>query len=403
MTTIIQGWCCVILCAVSIAPLSAQQVRKTMLRLPDTGQTGDYSTVPGEDADHPSMPMGFVPMGAVVRDTVTGLMWQRGDGGEMTWAQAKRYCDTLTLGGFTDWRLPSGHEAFSIHELSHGNPALPDVFERTQAEYWWSSDTLKTDGRRIWCTNAGGGIGPHPMTETISAGGTKRFHVRAVRDVTQPMMIPSQFTENTDETIIDHLTERTWMQFCVPGTYTWEQSLRIADTLSHGGYNDWRLPNIKELQSLSIRSMTTPTFDIRYFPCIMPTGSYWSSTTLVNKTLTQAWLMQTDLGIATYAEKSTKQGVMLVRGGDRLVSVDDEQRASADGDGGFIAFPNPTYSLVHVGMTYESVRVFTSTGVEVLTATSADVIDLSNLASGVYLITCSTSQRRTNTFTVRKY
>ena len=383
-----------------IVPVHAQQVRKTMLRLPDTGQTGDYSTAPGEDSDHRSMPMGFAVMGPVLRDTVTGLMWQRGDGGEMSWEQAKRYCDTLSLGGYTDWRLPSGHEAFSIHELSHGNPALPDAFERTQAEYWWSIDTLKTDGRRIWCTNAGGGIGPHPMTETISAGGTKRFHVRAVRDVTQPTLLPSQFTEGGDETIADHLTERTWMQYCVPGTYTWEQALRIADTLSHAGHSDWRLPNIKELQSLSMRTMTTPTIDIRYFPCIMPTGSYWSSTTLVNKTLTQAWIVQTDLGTATYAEKATKQGVLLVRGGDRVVSVSDDQIGV---DQRVFAFPNPTHALVHMGATYTVVRVYSSAGDEVLATPSTDSIDLSGVASGVYLITCSTSVGTTLTFTVRKY
>jgi hypothetical protein len=384
-------------------PAHAQQIRKTMLRLPDTGQNHNFTPLAGEDSDHPSMPMGFVVQSGTVRDTVTGLMWQQVDGGEMTWAQARAYCDTLTLGGFSDWRLPIGHELFSIHDLSRGNPALPEAFTRTQAEYWWSSDTLVGDGRRIWCTNAGGGIGPHPMTETISAGGAKRFHVRAVRDVVQPSLIPAQFTENAVETIDDHITDRLWMQFCVPGSYTWEDALRTADTIRHAGYADWRVPNIKELQSLSVRSMKTPTTDMRFFPCVMPTGSYWSSTTLVNKTLTQAWILQSELGIATYAEKATSQGLILIRGGDRLVSVDDDDATRDVSASPNHVFPNPTNSRVHLGSVFERIRVFTTAGVEVRAAESAETVDLSGLVVGVYVLTCTDMQGMITTFTVWKY
>ncbi len=388
------------MCAVSA---DAQQVRKSILRLPDTGQTGDYSTVPGEDSDYPSMPMGFTVMGPVVRDTVTGLMWQRGDGGEMTWEQARTYCDTLTLAGYTDWRLALAHEAFSIHDLSHGSPTLPEVFERTQAEYWWSSDTLIDDGRRVWSTNAGGGIGPHPLTETISAGGTKRFHVRAVRDITEPQTLPSHFTELQDEIIIDHLTDRTWMQYCLAGAYTWEDALRAADTLNHAGFSDWRVPNMKELQSLSVRSMKMPTNDIRYFPCVMPTGTYWSSTTLVNKTFAQAWVMQTELGIATYADKITEQRVLLVRGGDRLVSVEQDDAALHERISDTLPFPNPTHGRVRFGGSHDIIRVYSPAGVELRSALSTDAIDLTGLATGVYIVSLTNAYGPCKAFHVRKY
>jgi hypothetical protein len=49
-----------------------------------------------------------------ITDNVTGLMWQQTDGGEMTFERALVYCDTLTLAGYTDWRLPTNHELFSI-------------------------------------------------------------------------------------------------------------------------------------------------------------------------------------------------------------------------------------------------------------------------------------------------
>jgi len=44
-------------------------------------------------------------------DRTTGLTWAAADNGaSATASQAARYCRTLTLGGFTDWRLPDIEE-----------------------------------------------------------------------------------------------------------------------------------------------------------------------------------------------------------------------------------------------------------------------------------------------------
>ena len=43
-----------------------------------------------------------------VIDRTTGLMWQKKpDGVERNWKDAKLYCQKLTLGGYSDWRLPN--------------------------------------------------------------------------------------------------------------------------------------------------------------------------------------------------------------------------------------------------------------------------------------------------------
>ena len=103
----------------------AQSVSKTMLRLPDTGETTKYTTTAGEDADYSINPPYFTINGdGTVTDTVTGLMWQQTDGGEMTIENARIYVDSLTLGGHSDWRLPSAFESFSILNEQHVNPAV---------------------------------------------------------------------------------------------------------------------------------------------------------------------------------------------------------------------------------------------------------------------------------------
>ncbi|MBL0065005.1 MAG: DUF1566 domain-containing protein [Bacteroidetes bacterium] len=180
----------------------AQPIQRTMKRLPDTGQTSSYTNTFGEDADYSVNTPVYLDNGnGTVTDTITGLMWQQRDGGEMTVEDAIIFCDTLTLGNYSDWRLPDCHELFSILQHDRANPALDtNYFSDSNAEYWWSSERQANDSNKVWATNAGGGVGNHPKSETISAGGTKRFHVRPVRDVTSPPVLANHFTDNGDGT-----------------------------------------------------------------------------------------------------------------------------------------------------------------------------------------------------------
>jgi formylglycine-generating enzyme required for sulfatase activity len=289
------------------------QVKK--FRLPDTGQTGSYTQTSGEDPDYLISPPSLTDNGdGTVTDNNTGLMWQKTDGGEMTVENATAYCTGLSLGGYNDWRLPTGLELMSINNYSRNKPALNTVyFPETLAEYWWTSEHQVDDPNKIWVVNAGGGIGAHLKTETISAGGTRKIHVRAVRTLVNNAITGPRFTDMGNGTIIDNLTRLTWQKIQSANTMTWEEALAYSGSLTLGGKSDWRLPNVKELQSLNDVSICKPSFTKAFFPNVSA-GNYWSSTTLIG-TQTKAWDINVDYGIVSYNDKTMKENVLLVRGG----------------------------------------------------------------------------------------
>ncbi|MFZ4401302.1 MAG: DUF1566 domain-containing protein [Bacteroidales bacterium] len=298
---------------------NAQKLRP--FKLPETGQNTSYTLTHGEDADFLFNPISLTNNGdGTITDNNTGLMWQKVDGGEMTFENAVTYCNNLVIGIYSDWRLPNAIELFSINNHGKLNPAIDTVyFTKTLAEYWWTNQKRADDTTKIWAVNSGGGIGAHPKSETVSAGGTKKFHVRAVRDVISTTFNVSHFIDNGNGTITDNYTGLVWQKSKATNTMTWEQALSYADTFSLAGKSDWRLPNIKELQSLNNVNKHHQSFDVDYFTNIV-SGNYWSSTTMYN-TVTKAWDINVDYGIVSYNDKTLSENVLLVRGGMDLTDL----------------------------------------------------------------------------------
>ncbi|HVM61955.1 MAG TPA: DUF1566 domain-containing protein [Verrucomicrobiae bacterium] len=289
----------------------------SMLRLPDTGQILSYTGTFGEDSDYTIQPPAYANNGdGTISDKVTGLMWQQTDAGEMTWASASAYVATNNLAGYTDWRLPTAHELFSIANHGTFTPAInANYFTVTTADCWWSRDTQVANSSNVWVADTSGGISPQPQSATISAGGTQHFNLRCVRGAPAPSASSPihHFVNNGNNTITDTDTGLTWQQGEVSSATNWEGALAYAATNTLAGYTDWRLPNIKELRSINDETLSFPSVDTTYFPNAAA-ASYWSSTT-VSSTTNLAWCVNFQYGIATNADKSSNLLLRCVRGG----------------------------------------------------------------------------------------
>jgi hypothetical protein len=106
----------------------------------------------------------------------------------------------------------------------------------------------------------------------------------------QYLGIERSYTDNGDGTITDNVTGLMWQQIPNFEKYSFDDAFDYVDSLSIGGYDDWRLPTIKELLSianfngeLTMIGESTPYIDTDYFnfqsDSPMPfAGHFWSST-----------------------------------------------------------------------------------------------------------------------------
>lgn len=95
----------------------------------------------------------FVKSEKVVIDVTKNLMWQ--DDMEVTqykttWSLAKEYCSTLTLNGYTDWKLPSAKELQSIVNIKRANPAIYEEFRYCEPTSYWTNSQDMGNKNDAW-------------------------------------------------------------------------------------------------------------------------------------------------------------------------------------------------------------------------------------------------------------
>lgn len=78
----------------------------------------------------------------IVTDNNTKLQWQdNSDAADVRkeWAEAAAHCAQLTLGGFSDWKLPDIDTLSSIVDRSKKKPTIDRIFQNAKSGFYWSS------------------------------------------------------------------------------------------------------------------------------------------------------------------------------------------------------------------------------------------------------------------------
>jgi hypothetical protein len=323
--------------------LSANAVRAAQsYTIVDTGQAKCYDnrseiTPPkpgqpfyGQDAQFQAHPASFTLSadGLTVHDNNTGLTWQRspdtdGDGAltrrdKLTLAQAQALPVKLNgakFGGFDDWRLPSIKELYSLFDGRGTDPSGPMNLdssrltpfidtkffqfaygdtrggERVIDSQWASSTVYAANPNQMFGVNfADGRIKGYGTT--MPGGREKTFFVLCVRG--NPSYGKNDFHDNGDGTITDRATGLMWSKADSGQGMNWRDALAWAQKKNAEkflGHDDWRLPSVKELQSIvdytrSPETTHTPAIDPS-FHCTRITNEarqadypyYWSATT----------------------------------------------------------------------------------------------------------------------------
>ena len=93
---------------------------------------------------------------------------------------------------------------------------------------------------------------PVPAAELQKTGQTVSY--RTGDDGTLQHGVPwpvPRFTDHSDGTVTDNLTGLMWTKNAnLSGAQTWTNAVDHCNDMDAYGYTDWRLPNVRELQSL---------------------------------------------------------------------------------------------------------------------------------------------------------
>ena len=290
----------------------------------------------GQDAQYAFHPASYVLSTDLktVYDTNTGLTWMRSPNttntppvktDRMTFPAGQAWVATvnaLNYGGFNDWRIPTIKELFSLYSSRGTDPSgyvgtnlsvLAPFIDTNSFKFKWgntaigerlidqqyASNTtfvLNPSGsgyQKLFGVNfSDGRIKGYDMTDALS-GLAKTFYFQLVRGPHAYGI--NNFVDNGDQTITDLATGLMWSKNDNGSGLNWGDALTWVQTQNSAnylGHNDWRMPDVKELQSLvnyanSPDYNSLPAIDVNYFVCTPMTNEngqndfpyYWSAST----------------------------------------------------------------------------------------------------------------------------
>ena len=220
----------------------------------------------------------FEKKNGLVFDKNTGLYWEVKSANEddvnfggktFTFAGAAdvhaKALNDANYGGFNDWRVPNKDELRSIFDYSHTDGVIDNsIFGFCPVGDYWTQNIYRLQDYFGWVLYSGFGSGIAKRLDAQNyvlcvRGG------KSINGVCYGESNPARFTDNGDGTVTDCVTGLMWQK---------ETNLRMGPKaaeefcakLTLAGYSDWRLPNIKELNTILNLDVKSSSWLFPQFP-----------------------------------------------------------------------------------------------------------------------------------------
>ena len=209
---------------------------------------------------------------------------------------AVAYCEALELGSYTDWYLPGHNEMKLLHDhlgLAKWSDVLQNKSQNNEGYTTLNCSVVRGD------------------LSSISSSCSEAHITRCMRDDTSK----STFTLH-DEVLDDSVTGLTWAKTIAKNNEQnltkFEDSLSYCDTLTTGGYSDWRMANINELITITNSAGVVDKLFTNIYNGIVSSTSpvHWFERDLLE--MSGHWIGNIDKDSSSYINRSTA----CVRGGE---------------------------------------------------------------------------------------
>ena len=202
--------------------------------------------------------------GGTWTDPQSGLMWvRRSSSPDVAWEGAMKYCLNLSLGGYSDWRLPSidelegfvedRHLGLSDNNFNYGL-TLWSATPNGLGQAWYYVTSYANRARysvsvdipnlHALCVRSAGDQGAEAKRQRQQLAEAERQRQEEPRPVWTDTSTGLMWQKRRDDSGSTKFADNQ----------DWDEAVSYCRNLRLGGYSDWRLPTIGELSAIFDRS-----------------------------------------------------------------------------------------------------------------------------------------------------
>ncbi len=211
--------------------------------------------------------------------------------------------------------------SFNYKKISSAKSFLSGAFENQFGAIVSATNVVGTTGTSISTTSKI--ISTSTASTTKVSTSTSGVGTTSVRRL--PPESPTDYTENKNGTVIDNYTGLVWKKCSQgltgndckigsPSLRVWAKAKMDCDDLVFAGSSDWRLPTLKELQSIVNSQSYEPAINKTFFVNTL-NDPYWTETSPARYLASRFTVIFTD-GSVYYKDSNNYAATRCVRGGN---------------------------------------------------------------------------------------